>query len=60
MAEVINLRQARKAKVRNDKAEAAAHSRAQHGRSKAERQRQQAEAVRMARLIDGAERERDN
>lgn len=57
MAEVINLRAARKAKGRKDKAQSAAQNRALHGRTKAERQRQQAEAERAARQIDGARRE---
>lgn len=57
MAEVINLRAARKARDRKDKAAIAAQNRALHGLSKAERQRRQAEAERAARLLDGAKRE---
>ncbi len=57
MAEVINLRAARKAKGRQDKAQSAAQNRALHGRTKAERQRQRAEAERAARQIDGARRD---
>ncbi len=57
MADVINLRAARKAKNRKDKTDLATQNRALHGRTKAERQRQQAEAERTARLLDGAKRE---
>lgn len=57
MAEIINLRMARKAKARDaDKAEAAAN-RAQHGRTKAERQATEAEITRITRTLDGARRE---
>lgn len=37
MAEIINLRQARKARTRTEAEEKAAQNRASHGRSKAER-----------------------
>ncbi len=57
MAEVINLRLARKARARSDAAQAAAQNRARSGLTKAERARQQAEAERAARLVDGARRE---
>ncbi|MFN3517461.1 MAG: DUF4169 family protein [Novosphingobium sp.] len=57
MADVVNLRAARKAGSRKDKIDLAAQNRALHGRSKAERQRQQTEAERTARLLDGAKRE---
>ena len=57
MAEVINLRAARKARDRKEKAAIAAQNRALPGLSKAERQRRQAEAERAARLLDGAKRE---
>jgi Domain of unknown function (DUF4169) len=57
-AEVVNLRQARKAR---DKAAArveADANAARHGRSKADRQRQEAEADAAARALDGHRRER--
>ncbi len=57
MAEVINLRMARKAKGRAGLAQKAAENRVLHGRTRAERQRQEAEAARAERLIDGARRE---
>lgn len=57
MAEVINLRLARKARARSEAETAAAANRAKHGRTKAERARQQGEADRAARLVDGARRE---
>ncbi|CDO36275.1 DUF4169 family protein [Novosphingobium sp. KN65.2] len=60
MAEIINLRLARKARDRAaDKAQA--HSnRALHGRTKAERKATEAEAARFDRTLDGAKRERDS
>ncbi|GAB7550790.1 DUF4169 family protein [Novosphingobium sp. 11B] len=57
MAEIVNLRMARKARARSaDKAEAAAN-RAQHGRTKAEKSATQAEVARIDRTLDGARRE---
>lgn len=57
VAEVINLRAARKAKARNEAAQKAAQNRALHGRSKGERKAQQAEAERTAKQLDGAKRD---
>lgn len=58
MAEIINLRMARKAKARSaDKAQAETN-RAQHGRSKHERKATQAEIARIDRTVEGAKRER--
>ncbi|HPB22171.1 MAG TPA: DUF4169 family protein [Novosphingobium sp.] len=59
MAEVINLRLARKAKARASAARAADENRARHGLTKAVRARQSSEAERAAKLIDGARRETD-
>ena len=59
VAEVINLRTARKAKARTSAAQQAAANRAKHGRTKAERARQQAEAARLAHQLDGAKLEPD-
>ncbi|WP_408586234.1 DUF4169 family protein [Novosphingobium sp.] len=57
MAEVINLRLARKAKARaGDKAQAAAN-RAKFGRTAGERTLEEAERARAARLLDGARRD---
>lgn len=59
MAEVINLRMARKARKRAADASAAEASRALHGLTRAERERLRSEAERAARLLDGAKREPD-
>ncbi|MEY4670346.1 MAG: hypothetical protein RLZZ415_225 [Pseudomonadota bacterium] len=57
MADVINLRLARKARARDKAAQQAALNRAQHGRKAAERQQEQAEADRAARKLDGHKRD---
>ncbi|HET9628596.1 MAG TPA: DUF4169 family protein [Novosphingobium sp.] len=57
MAEIINLRLARKARQRADKAGAAAENRARFGRTRAERAHTSAEAERLARTVDGARRD---
>ena len=57
MAEVINLRQARKAKIRTAAQQQAASNRAKHGVGKAERARLRVEAERAARLLDGLKRD---
>lgn len=54
MAEIVNLRQARKAKKRAGDAATADANRARHGLSKAERRLSQDEATRLARTLDGA------
>ena len=60
MAEIVNLRMARKAKGRAaDKAQADAN-RAKHGRSKAERKATESEAERLTRTVEGAKREKDD
>ncbi|WP_082010670.1 DUF4169 family protein [Novosphingobium malaysiense] len=57
MADIVNLRMARKAKARAaDKAEARAN-RALHGRTREERKTSEAEIARIARTVDGAKRE---
>lgn len=60
MGDVINLRLARKAKARGASARQAEQNRALHGRSKPEKERQQRDAERTARLLDGARREQDD
>lgn len=55
-AEIINLRQARKARARVIKGAHAEENRARFGTSKAERQRRAAETDRAARQLDGAKR----
>lgn len=57
MAEIVNLRQARKAKQRSDAAAQAESNRARHGVTKAERRRVEDEGDRLARTLDGARRE---
>jgi hypothetical protein len=59
MSEIINLRQARKAKKRIEDAAAAAANRVKFGQGKAARRQQQGDAERQARLLDGAKRVRD-
>lgn len=59
MAEIINLRQARKARARASQLQEAARNRASFGRTRDEKLRQRAEAERAARLLDGARRDPD-
>jgi len=59
MAEIINLRQARKAAKRKQDEATAAANRAKFGRTRAERLAQTREQDRTARLLDGARREQD-
>jgi len=63
MAEVINLRLARKARARRTATERAAENRARHGRTRTERALETAEVERAARLLEGhklAGNERDD
>lgn len=59
MAEIVNLRMARKARARSEAGQAAAENRAKHGRSKAEKARDLLEAERLARTVEGAKRDPD-
>ena len=59
MADIINLRMARKAKARATAQATADANRAKHGRTKVERQAAEREEAARARLLDGARRERD-
>ena len=54
MGDVINLRQARKARDRKVAEQAAAEARALHGRTKAQRKLEKAEAEKLARTVDQA------
>lgn len=54
MSNVVNLRQARKAKARADKASQAEVNRARFGRTKARRQMDATEEDRRAALLEGA------
>lgn len=56
-AEIVNLRLARKRKARADREQAAAESRALHGRSKADKARERQEASKAAAFVDGHRRE---
>lgn len=57
MAEVINLRMARKRKERAEAEVRAASNRALHGRTKAEKNKQRAEQARLDRTVEGARRD---
>lgn len=52
---IVNLNKFRKAKQKADKQAAAAANRAKHGRTKAEKARDAAEAKRHKDTVDGAE-----
>jgi hypothetical protein len=54
---VVNLRMARKARARTEKAARADASAARHGRTKAQRAAEEAAAERARRALDGHERE---
>lgn len=58
MAEIVNLRMARKRKARGDKEAAAAEARARHGRTKAEKALDAVRDEKAARSLDGHRRER--
>ena len=57
MGDVINLRQARKARDRRAAEQAAAEARALHGRTKAQRKLEKAEAEKLGRAVDQAKLE---
>ena len=59
MADVINLRLARKARSRSKAAQQAAENRALHGQSSTERQLKAAEHERQVRQLDAHRREQD-
>lgn len=60
MADIINLRQARKARDRSVAQDKAAANRVIHGRTKAEKATAMADAVRMGRVLDGAKRDTES
>ncbi|HAF41019.1 MAG TPA: DUF4169 domain-containing protein [Sphingobium sp.] len=60
MSNVINLRQARKAKARADKASQAEVNRVKFGRSKAQRVADAADEKARIALLEGARREKTN
>lgn len=57
MAEIVNLRTARKRKAKAAAAHDAAANRAVHGQTKAEKLKRKAEADKAARDLDGKKRE---
>lgn len=57
MGDVVNLRQARKARDRRQAQQAAAEARARHGRTKQQRALEDAEADRLARTIEQSRRD---
>ncbi|MGB3148093.1 MAG: DUF4169 family protein [Paracoccaceae bacterium] len=57
MAEIVNLRQARKTRARADKGVKAAENALRFGRSKAEKQLEQARADKARADLDGKKRE---
>jgi hypothetical protein len=57
MAEIVNLRQARKAKARAEKEQTAAENRRLHGRTKADKQAEKAIKDKARRNLDGHKRE---
>ena len=59
MGEVVNLRQARKAKRRRAAEQTAQSNRATHGRTKAEAAADRAGAEKLDRRLDGARRDVD-
>ena len=54
MADLVNLRQARKAKARSAKEQQAEQNRAKFGRTKAEKGRDATDAKRVTQALDGA------
>lgn len=57
MAEIVNLRQFRKNKQRDEAAKTAEQNRAVHGRGKVEKQRDRAEKAAAKTFLDGHRRE---
>ncbi|MDE1916602.1 MAG: DUF4169 family protein [Sphingomonadales bacterium] len=60
MAEIINLRLARKAAARQQAAQDAAANRAKFGATRAQREKQAQEQARLTRTVDGARLERED
>ncbi|GAA2816229.1 uncharacterized protein DUF4169 [Aminobacter aminovorans] len=59
MADIVNLRQFKKQKARTEREALADRNRALHGRSKAEKQRDQLTSERADKFVDDHRRERD-
>ena len=58
MADILSLSKARKAKARDDKEKLAAENRAKFGRTKADKQREAAEAAITRKRLDAGKLER--
>lgn len=58
MADILSLSKARKAKARDDKEKLAAENRAKFGRTRADKQREAAEAAITQKRLDDAKLER--
>ena len=58
MADILSLSKARKAKARDDKQKLAAENRAKFGRTKADKQREAAEAAITRKRLDDGKLER--
>lgn len=59
MAEIFNLRLARKARARTEASRTAEANRAKFGQTKAERSKHKQDTERARKLLDGAKREQD-
>ena len=59
MGDLVNFNKARKAKLRSAATAMAQANRAKFGRTKARKLHDQSEAVRAAKLVDGAKLEKD-
>lgn len=59
MADIVNLRQLKKQKARAERETLADRNRALHGRTKAEKQRDQLTSERADKFVDDHRRERD-
>jgi len=59
LAEIVNLRRARKAKARLERERQAETNRVLHGQTRAEKERQAAERDRMARTLESHRRDKD-
>ena len=57
MADIINLRQARKARKRQEDAHSAEQSRIKHGRTKGEKQHAEISRQKFDEMMDGVRRE---
>jgi len=59
LAEIVNLRQKRKQKAREDKEKRAVQNRAKFGRTKAQKKKETLEQSQNRKTVDDAKRDRD-